>query len=465
MSGAEFGSLRKELEDPVSLDPLFRAMTCQPCGHNCNEDTLQGIRDRALNEKMQPTCPFCRQVIVSATPNYTIRNLAHKVFDGEKPSKNPPREKESANEEMEEKQKAPVEKKEDDRTLDYLQETASVRTATALSSDREESKAPSECYVSSFDGHPLFDATPELAKNLAQLAASSRATSSTIQRHRKEGEDPQRIGGLSESVAQYETALTWRIAADNDDWSVPWTLPQSVSPAERFNPRERNHFENDSVHQIFCNSSLTLDGTTVADSVEGKSCITATKAHVLGTIVAHGKLTLNDGEYLGPIKAHSEVDAQYATLLSVTGNGNMKFESCNVLQHIHTDGNVTFKYGTVQAITARSIVVTDCTVEYLYAHRQVKITNCKIDTAVSEGLIEIEGSKIRHLACCSNHLVLKDSRVDMMALRLSCAKDSEQILELRNSRVKKVFFKGGHGRVITDAQSSCEEIHQELEKE
>jgi len=549
MSGIEFGSLRKELEDPVSFDPLFRAMTLQPCGHNCNEDTLKDIRDRALNEKMQPTCPFCRQVIISATPNYTIRNLAHKIFDEEKPSKNPPREKESANEEMEEKQKAPVEKKEDDRAWDYLQETASVRAAAALSSDREESKAPSECYVSSFDGHPLFYATPELAKNLAQLAVSYRAPSSSIQRHRKEEKVPRRVGRLSEFGAHHpKREISWE-PRRGDGLSAPeahaWPSREDVHG-------ERDKFGDEDVDDIYCSSSLTLCDTRVAHNIQGESFITLTRALVKGTIVAAGSIKLYGGEYKGHITANSFFEAHDAILSSVTADGSATLTGCDI-NNIHANSFLTFTNGNVQEITADgSVTLKDCTctkkiatqsflkathskAPTIYADGSIelkaciatsvetsssaKIFNCQIETVTAEGEVQIRASEIQHLSCHSNNLILQASNIETLVVyvlhntyvpddvtnalfqnshigslvvtgsitvngRQICgpgalivngqevyARDrsarsgpQEQILELRSSRVGKVFFEGGHGHVITDAESSCEEVHQELEK-
>jgi hypothetical protein len=60
----------KEVEDPVSYEPMKKAVTCFPCGHTFNEETVKQLKG---------VCPLDRKKIDNFATNWAIRNIAEKV--------------------------------------------------------------------------------------------------------------------------------------------------------------------------------------------------------------------------------------------------------------------------------------------------------------------------------------------------------------------------------------------------
>ena len=67
-------NLPKHLLDPVTFDPLLRAVSLVPCGHSLNEDTARLLQSRATQGR-QPLCPIERCAFREWTNNYSFRHV------------------------------------------------------------------------------------------------------------------------------------------------------------------------------------------------------------------------------------------------------------------------------------------------------------------------------------------------------------------------------------------------------
>lgn len=67
-------AISDDIEDPVSYEPMIKAVSLVPCGHSINEDTA--IKLLAQSK----LCPIDRQPFESYIPNYNVRKLVEKAL-------------------------------------------------------------------------------------------------------------------------------------------------------------------------------------------------------------------------------------------------------------------------------------------------------------------------------------------------------------------------------------------------
>ncbi len=194
--------------------------------------------------------------------------------------------------------------------------------------------------------------------------------------------------------------------------------------------------------------SLSLNETTVINKVYLSGTILATRANIeviqaggsaiinstigLQRVYAGINVTLFASNILGKVYAVASVIAKECAILGgIRAGHSINLEKCPDVGFVFTQGDLTLRETTVQK------------------------------NVIARGEVVIENSTIRgSLTCESNHLIIEGSTIEKIVLH--CSKKipngfllgAPPVIELRNSRVRKILFKGCDGEVILSGESS-----------
>ena len=143
------------------------------------------------------------------------------------------------------------------------------------------------------------------------------------------------------------------------------------------------------------------------------------------------------------INAGGSIIATNTIAKTLNAGGSITLDHCQITNMINTGGSFTAdQCDLLGAITAGGAA---------------DISKCPSILSISAGgSVKIKDSNISgKLACSSNYLTLEGSKIDIIDINCSSKNKKEpQILELRNCKVRDIFFESGLGEVILLDQSS-----------